>query len=138
MFLLGIVAAFLLILTLVSFSVFMASPAEVSPVLVFNKPKVDINMDVFSSSLFQSLVPFVEMQKQFSYKATDKNKKAKSGFVTATDYGEAQKVLTAQGLTVSELKEAAIGRDNPFTPYYGYQASSSSSSSKSSSSSISD
>jgi hypothetical protein len=118
MFFMGITMVFLLILIIISLGVFLAKPSEVSTVLVFNKPKVNIDMGVFSSDQFKNLQPFTQMEIQYSYKATTKDGKSVSGFISANSKDEAQSVLTGRGLNVSELKEAEIGRDNPFIPYY--------------------
>ena len=109
---------FLLILIIISLGVFLAKPSEVSTVLVFNKPKVNIDMGVFSSDEFKNLQPFTQMEIQYSYTATTKDGKSVSGFISANSEDEAQSVLIGRGLTISELKEAEIGRDNPFIPYY--------------------
>jgi hypothetical protein len=113
-----ITVIFLLILIGVSLVAFLSKPKESSIVLVFNKPKVNVNMDIFESSVFKGLVPFSEMQIQYAYSAIDKDKKPKTGSVSATSVEEATKILESQGLTVVDIKEVTIGRDNPFIPYY--------------------
>jgi hypothetical protein len=118
MFLMGIVIMFLLFLLVVFFGVFFSQPKEVSPALVFNKPKVSIDMSVFDSEQFKSLESFTEMETQYSYTAVTKDKKQESGFISAVSEDEARTILTAMGLTVTNIKEAEIGRDNPFSPYY--------------------
>lgn len=127
MFFLGITVVFLLFISIISISVFLSSPKEVSPVLVFNKPKVSINMSVFESDQFKNLVPFAEMQTQYSYKATGKDRRQKTGFIAASSVEDARKALSAMGLSNITIDEAKIGRDNPFSPYYGYKAATSSS-----------
>jgi len=118
MFFIVITVIVLLFLVVVSFGVFLSSPKEVSPVLVFNKPKVNIDMSIFDSDQFKNLQPFPEMEIQYSYKATTKNNKPNTGFITAASIDQAKAILESGGLTVSELKEAAVGRDNPFIRYY--------------------
>jgi hypothetical protein len=118
MFLMGIAIIFLLFLLVVFFGVFLSQPKEVSPALVFNKPKVSIDMSVFDSEQFKSLESFTEMEIQYSYTAITKDKKQESGFISATSEDEARIILTAMGLTVTNIEEAEIGRDNPFSPYY--------------------
>jgi hypothetical protein len=118
MFFLGITVIFLLFLAVISFGVLLAKPQEISPVLVFNKPKVNIDMTIFNSDEFQNIQPFVQMQPQYSYKATTKNNKTTTGFLSAASIDQAQTILQGMGLFVSEIKEVEIGRDNPFIPYY--------------------
>ncbi len=118
MFFLGITIAFLLFLFVIFLGVFMAEPSENSLVVVFNKPKVNIDMRVFSTEQFKNLQPFSEMQTQYSYKANDKNNKERTGFITAVSMEAAKVDLESRGLIVIELKEVETGRLNPFTPYY--------------------
>ena len=117
MFFTGITVVFLLFLLAISLGVFLSKPKEISQSLVFNKPKVNINMDVFDSDQFGNLQPFTEMKTLYSYKAT-KDRKPKEGFITSVSKEQARIDLESQGLDVTELKETEIGRDNPFIPYY--------------------
>jgi predicted tellurium resistance membrane protein TerC len=117
-FFMGITIAFLLFLIIISLTVFLSGPKDVSPVLVFNKPKVNIDMSVFDSEQFKNLQPFDQMQIQYAYKATTKDKKQVSDFVSADSEEHAKTILEGMGLTVTDLKPVEIGRDNPFTPYY--------------------
>ena len=114
----GITVMFLLILAVIFSLVFFSSPKEVSPVLVFNKPKVNIDMKVFDSGQFKDLQPLAEMQPQYSYKATTKDNRAKTGFISAASIDQATIILEGDGLIVSEIKEITNGRDDPFAPYY--------------------
>jgi predicted tellurium resistance membrane protein TerC len=124
MFFIGITIMFVLFLIVISFGVFLSSPKKVSSVLVFNKPKVNIDMGIFDSDQFKDLVSFDRMQTEYSYKAITKANKSQDGFITATSADEAKKALEGMGLNVSELKEVEIGRDNPFAPYGQTTASS--------------
>jgi len=114
----GITVIFFLFLLAVSLGVFLAKPKEVSRTIVFNKPKVDINMSIFESEQFKNLQPFTKMQIQYSYTATTKTDQPKSGFITAASIDQAREILVSMGLNIIKLEEAEIGRDNPFTPYY--------------------
>jgi len=116
-FLIGITIIFVLFLTFVTFGVLLSGPKQVQPTLVFNKPKISINTEVFDSEQFQELQPFSEMQIQFIYEAETKENKAVEGFVTAESIDDAKKILEATGLEIISIKEAEIGRENPFTPY---------------------
>ena len=117
-FFMGITIAFVLLLLIISLGVFLTGPKEVSPTLVFNKPKVSINMDVFKQDQFKALQPFALMEKQYIHIATDKNKKQITSSISAVSEDEARTTLTGMGLIVTDIKEVVIGRDNPFTPYY--------------------
>jgi len=118
MFFVGITVVFLLFLVVVSFGVFLVKPQIAPSVLVFNKPKVDINMSVFDSDQFKNLQLLPEMETQYSYKAITSNNVVKTGFVTATSLDQARTILQGMGLNVTELKEVDIGRADPFIPYY--------------------
>lgn len=96
----------------------MAKPSENSLTIVFNRPKVNIDMSVFSTNQFKILEPIDEMQTQYSYKANDRNNKLRTGFITAVSMEVAKADLESRGLVITELKEVEIGRTNPFTPYY--------------------
>ena len=117
-FFMGITAVVILFLIIISFGVFLSAPAEVSPVLVFNRPKVNIDMSVFGTDQFKNLHSVPDMQTLYSYKATDKNGKPKEGFKVDVSIDQAKTDLEAEGLTITELKEAEAGRTNPFSPYY--------------------
>jgi len=117
-FFIGITVALVLFLAVVFFGVFWSKPQEPSSVLVFNKPKVNIDMKIFDSDQFKNLLAFTEMEIQYSYIATTIDGKEKTGFIPAVSIEKAREVLKSMGLDVSELKEADIGRDNPFEPYY--------------------
>lgn len=126
-FFIGITVMFLLFLAVIFFGVFLSAPTGTSPVLVFNKPKVSIDMSIFNSDQFKNLQPFAKMQTQYSYTATLKSAvgqaKQETGFITADSIDQAKTILQGMGLEVSQIKEAEIGRDNPFTPYYQAVAS---------------
>jgi predicted tellurium resistance membrane protein TerC len=117
-FFMGITIIFLLFLIAVAFVVFLSKPKEVPQTLVFNKPKVSINLKVFESDQFKNLQPFEEMQMQFSYSAVTKQKKEVTGFISAVSESDARKILEGMDLRVLSIEEAEIGRENPFTPYY--------------------
>ena len=109
---------FVLFLAVISLGVFSAKPKSISAPLTFNKPKVNIDTKIFDSVQFKSLQPFTQMQTQYSYEATTKAGKTKTGFVTAGSIDEAKAILTNMGLSPTQLKETEIGREDPFSPYY--------------------
>ena len=114
----GITIVFILFLVVLSLGVFSSKPNGPSGALVFNKPKVNIDMRVFDSDQFKNLQPLIEMQTQYSYTATTQDKQLQTGFISATSVDQARTILIGMGLSVTGIKEAQIGRDNPFTPYY--------------------
>lgn len=118
MFFMGITIMLLLFLGFTYFMVFISTPEVTQQALVFNKPKVTINMDVFNSEMFKGLKDFNQIQNQYSYIITGKDNKRKEGFITASSIDEAKATLEGQGYVVNDLKEADIGRTNPFSPYY--------------------
>ncbi|MDP3882556.1 MAG: hypothetical protein Q8Q48_00685 [Candidatus Staskawiczbacteria bacterium] len=116
-FFLGITIIFLLFLAVVASVVFLSQPKTVARELVFNKPKVNVDISVFDSDQFKNLQLFTEMQMQFKYSATTKENKTVTGLVSALSKEDAIKVLTDAGLMVLRVEENEIGRENPFTPY---------------------
>lgn len=118
MFFMGITVLFLLFMAFISLSVFVSKPKEVAPGLVFNKPKVRIDMSIFESEQFRGLREFTKMTNNYSYIVTTEDGKQKTGFIQAESMGDAEKELESQGYTVTDIQEAKIGRSNPFTPYY--------------------
>ncbi len=118
MFFMGITIMFLLFLAVTALSVFLAKPQEVSPALVFNKPKVNIDFSVVDSEQFKNLESFAKMETQFSYKAVAEKGKIVTGLVSAVSIDEAKNILEGIDLTVTEIKEVEPGRDNPFIPYF--------------------
>lgn len=117
MFFVGITVVLLLFMGFIALVVFLAKPQEKAPVLVFNKPKVTINVSVFNLDQFKNLQPFSEIETQYSYSATKNNKPAK-GFITAVSKDKAVETLEKMGFVILKIQEAEIGRDNPFTPYF--------------------
>ena len=118
MFFLVITVVFLLFLIIISFGVFSSKPSEDSSVLVFNEPKVNIDMKIFDSDQFKNLLPLPEIPPQYSYEAVTRANKLETGFISANSIDEAKKALEDRGLNVSEVKEVESGRNNPFIPYY--------------------
>ncbi len=118
-FFIGITVGLCVFVIFVSLLVFLAQPKKPEQQLVFNKPKVSIDMSLLDSDQFKNLEEFVSMEIQYSYKAyLAKVSETKSGYISAVSVEEAQKALEAMGLTVVEIKEVGPGRNNPFTPYY--------------------
>lgn len=121
-FFLGITIGFAVIVIFVSLLVFLAGPKKVEPVLVFNKPKVNIDMHIFDTDQFKNLYPFSDILVQYEYIALTEDGKEITGFISAASEEDARKlleeVLGEAGMTISDIKEAEIGRDNPFVPYY--------------------
>jgi len=121
-FFLGIAITLMLFLIFVSFAVFLAKPAEVPQTLVFNKPKVSIDIGIFDSDQFKGLKSYAQMQTQYTYRATTEDNKVKIGIISAESEEEAKATLSSMGLAIAEIKEVQTGRSNPFTPYYQSEA----------------
>lgn len=117
-FFIGITIAFVLFLLIITSLVFLAKPKAVAPELVFNRPKIDINLQILDSELVKNLEPVVQMDLQFRYSATTNKGVKTSGIITAVSKEEAMKILQAMQLSSIVIKKANIGRENPFTPYY--------------------
>lgn len=117
MFLLAIAVTFSVIIIIIFAIVFLAQPKEVAPVLVFNKPKINIDIKIFDTDEFKSLLPFSKMQTEYSYTATDRNKRIQTGFILADSTDAAEEILTSMGLDALTIEKAELGRDNPFSPY---------------------
>ena len=118
MFFLGITVALLLFVSFFSVVVFFMPEKNADMALVFNKPKVTINMSVFDSQEFKDLKPFAQLEFQYSYIGFTKQNQPVQGFISAASIGDAQNILTGMDYTITTLQEVQTGRDNPFTPYY--------------------
>ena len=110
MFFIGITVVLVLFLAAVSFGVLLSQPQQIPTAMVFNEPKVNINMQVFDSDQFKGLQPFPEMGIQYSYKATTGGNKPIEGFISAASVDQANTFLESMGLNVSELKAIEAGR----------------------------
>ncbi len=117
-FFMGITIMFLLLLAIVSFVIFLSQPKQVSPQLVFNKPKVSIDFKILDSDQFKKLESFAEMEVEYNYRANTRAGKTIEGMISAVSEEAARKILQGRDLTVTYLKEVEPGRDNPFIPYY--------------------
>lgn len=117
MFFMAITILFVLFLLIVSSLVFLAKPKPVAPEIVFNRPKIDINLDVLDSEQVKFLEPAVQMDLQFKYTAINSKGAKISGVITAVSQEEAHKILQGMQLSGINLEEAKSGRTNPFAPY---------------------
>jgi len=118
MFFMGITIMFLLFLAFISLVVLLSKPQPVSPTLVFNKPKINLDFSILDSEQFEKLESFTKLETQFAYEAVDDKGKITSGLISAVSLDEARKFLESMKLVVTSLKEVEIGRINPFTPYF--------------------
>lgn len=117
MFFTGIIVLFSLFLLVISLLVFLAKPKPVAEQLVFNRPKIDINLQVLESEQVKNLKPVMQMDLQFKYTAISDKGANISGIITAVSKEEAQKILLGMKLSIASLEEAKLGRENPFTPF---------------------
>lgn len=118
MFFVWITAIAAIFVALVFLGVFLPQPNAGNYELVFNKPKVNINLEILDTEEFQGLEPFAKMEEQFSYTAKNSKDKQVQGFIMAESLQDAVKTLEGMGLSQILAKEAETGRDNPFSPYY--------------------
>jgi hypothetical protein len=116
MFFIGITVVFFLFIISVSLMVFLSKPKQVPQGLVFNKPKINVDLNTLDSDMVRNLEPWSEMKTQFDYRAT-KDGQIVEGKIEANSIEEARKILDDIGLSPSFLEESQIGRDNPFEPY---------------------
>lgn len=116
-FVIIILVVVLLVLAGVGIAVFWAQPKAPPASVVFNKPKVSLNMDVFNSDQFKQLQLFTEIKMQFAYTAKTSENEQKSGVIEAASEADAREILQGMGLVVLDIKQAGTGRENPFTPY---------------------
>jgi uncharacterized protein YpmB len=79
---------------------------------------ISIDFTVLDSPEVKNLEPFNDVTKEFSYTGTNKAGKIVKGSVFAKDQDTAQADLTSQGITTTNLQEATVGRNEPFTAYY--------------------
>jgi hypothetical protein len=119
-FLMWIVTGVMAFIAGVAFFVFTYSPTTTIDVgnVIFNKPKVTIDLSILDSDRFKNLNPFDQLETQFSYNGTTDKGKISSGIISAININEARKILVGMGLLVIDLKPVDSGRLNPFTPYY--------------------
>lgn len=117
MFFAGITAVFGLILLVFSVLVLFAKPNAVPQELVFNRPKIDIDLKVLDSEMVKNFEPALKMDMQFQYTAVNSKGVKISGFLTAPSINEAQKILLGMEMTNIVLEETGAGRENPFAPY---------------------
>jgi len=118
MFLMAISVALVLFLALATLGISLSRPEGNQVPVVFNKPKVSIDFKILDSEEFKSLEPFSKMELQFFYQAADGKGGETQGYISAFSLAEAIKILENMNLTVLNIQEAQIGRDNPFAPYY--------------------
>lgn len=87
------------------------------------KPKININFDLLDSDQVKGLLEFSEIPVQFNYTATDINKQEVSGSITSFSKEDAISVLKQQGLEVTNIEQAGIGRNEPFLQPASFQGS---------------
>lgn len=118
LFFVGITVLLILFLASVFLGIFVLEPKEESLGLVFNRPKVNINMEIFDSDIFKNLKSFSQMEIQYQYKAKDQQGAIIEGFIVASSLSNAMRILEGAGLSGLSVKELEVGRENPFAPYF--------------------
>lgn len=80
--------------------------------------QLSINFNVVDSERVKNLELFDEIPNAFDFTAQESNGREITGQISAVNTEEARAVLEDTGLSVLEIKESGIGRNQPFTPYY--------------------
>jgi hypothetical protein len=75
------------------------------------------DFSIMDSAKVKNLKLFDQIETSFAYVVVDQQGKQIIGNVSAVDQGNAQKALESNGYKVVEIKEANIGRNNPFVSY---------------------
>ena len=81
------------------------------------QPDVTINMSILDSQAVQQLQSFPNSVRQFSYTAVDSAGKSVAGTIGAFNDADAKNQLQKMGLSAKTIREANVGRQEPFTPY---------------------
>jgi len=118
MFFWGIAIAFLMVLVIIALFVFLQKPKAVPVELVFQKPKIEIDFKVLEAQQKGVSEIFLGKELEFGYQATSEQGTVLSGKVSAPTEEEALKILEAKKYTNITLQKPAMGRENPFVPYY--------------------
>ncbi len=115
--------ASLLVLVVIAIASFIFIPGLTNQTInipdtgAYITPDIKLNLKIVDSQQVQNLQPFLNIETEFAYIATDKNGKQAVGKISATDKDNAKKSLEAMGFVVLSLQEANMGRSNPFVPY---------------------
>lgn len=116
-FFMGITISLVVFLAVISFWVFLSKPSAAPQKLVFNKPKVSVDLKILDSDQFKKITSFERIPLQFNYVATTAKGQNVKGLISAYSREEATKILEEKGLKVGQLKQVDVGRLNPFIPY---------------------
>ncbi len=119
MFFLGITVLFLLFLLIIGTFIFFSKPKPIPIEQVFIKPNIKINFGILDSEQVKKSLFMERVQKEFTYKSVTNKGEPKLGSIFASSIEDAKKILEDSGLLSIVLEEALMGRENPFTPYYG-------------------
>lgn len=120
MFFWAITMLFILVLFVISFVAFLPDKYESTDVAKkeTQKEEIKINFNVVDSDLVENLEPFLRIKTEFSYAAKDEKGRNVAGKISAVGMDEARDFLERAGLKILDLKEANIGRSEPFIIYY--------------------
>ncbi len=81
------------------------------------QPDIAINLNIADSAKISNLEPFYSLETEFAYLVLDENQQQVEGNISAFTKEEAQKSLESSGFKVLNLKEAGLGRNQPFISY---------------------
>ncbi len=121
MFFLGMAMLLVLFLIIISLIILLPEflnktqniPTEVSS----NMPNVTINLNTIDSDVVKNLDIFSNLETEFTYVIQNQSGQQATGNIIAISKDSIQKIFEKRGIKVISLKEANIGRDNPFVSY---------------------
>lgn len=112
----GILVFIILVMSLIIFPPQLPNHENANPAIV---AELQVNLGILESEQLKNLESFSDtIQTNFSYKAKNKSGKQVSGTILANDEAHAIELLKAQELEVSEIQAPAVGKNDPFLPYY--------------------
>ncbi len=112
-----IIVSFILVLMIISLITFFPIFKDESSGATSEK-SLEINFNIIDSDQVKGLEPFSMEQKEFVYTAKNKYGRQIQGTVSAASQEDAKSNLEKTGLSILNLKEATVGKDQPFIPYY--------------------
>jgi hypothetical protein len=112
------IALFVVILVFITLFIFLSKPETVLVEQSSQRPDIKINFEILDSEQVKNLSVVEKIEQQFSYKATDQNKKIVNGKVTAGSQIVAEEMLKNMKFSDIYVEAISPGRVNPFIMYY--------------------
>lgn len=120
MFFWGIALSLIVFLAIISLIVFLPdflSKNSNTPADMTSLPDITVNLNILDSDKVKNLQPPSSLPIAFTYTVQDKNGIQIQGNISAASKQDAQSILEKADFKVISLKEANIGRTNPFVSY---------------------